>query len=493
LKTNGTLIRVPFLFWLYKILLKASNLKLVFITCIPQFVIHPKIFIMTLKKLLTFIFLFATFLINAQQKIKHKVVQGESVYSIAKKYNVTEKEIFDLNPKAKGVLALDMELIIPKVSKKKEETKKVVVPKGNSYTVQNGESFYTISRKFNVGYETLTELNAEIKPENLQIGAIIRLPKGVKLPKEEKIKEVSKNKLSGKAQKHTVESGESFFVIAKKYNVTVEELRVANPQVKNDKLDIKDVVFIPGKDIATIKEKKLKEEKKKPIIEEKIDLELTDKEKEEVKAEIDSLTERHKVQSRETKFGIAKRYGLTVAELDELNPNVKELKPGQVLVLKKNLVTIEDKPKTIEEYEEENTPTFVPPMDATAETKAQFLISKASECLGVRYRSGGNDRRGFDCSGFVSYTFRYLEMDLPRSSWEMANIGIKIDRSQAQKGDLIFFKTVRSGISHVGLITEVSDNDIKFIHSSTNSGVIVSSVNETYYARRFVQINRVLQ
>ena len=171
----------------------------------------------------------------------------------------------------------------------------------------------------------------------------------------------------------------------------MEELRVANPQVKNDKLDIKDVVFIPGKDIAIIKEKKLKEEKKKPIIEEKIDLELTDKEKEEVKAEIDSLTERHKVQSRETKFGIAKRYGLTVAELDELNPNVKELKPGQVLVLKKNLVTIEDKPKTIEEYEEENTPTFVPPMDATAETKAQFLISKASECLGVRYRSGGND------------------------------------------------------------------------------------------------------
>jgi LysM repeat protein len=124
---------------------------------------------MTLKKLLTFIFLFATFLINAQQKIKHKVVQGESVYSIAKKYNVTEKEIFDLNPKAKGVLALDMELIIPKVSKKKEETKKVVVPKGNSYTVQNGESFYTISRKFNVGYETLTELNAEIKPINKYI------------------------------------------------------------------------------------------------------------------------------------------------------------------------------------------------------------------------------------------------------------------------------------------------------------------------------------
>lgn len=447
---------------------------------------------MSIKKLFTFLFFFMSIFVFSQQKIKHKVVKGESVYSIAKKYNVTEKEILDLNPKAKGVLALDTELILPKSSKKKDEPKKVI-PKGTTYKVQNGESFYTISRKFNVGYETLTDLNPEIKPENLQIGEVIRLPKGVKVPKEEKTKEVTKiTKTNTKNQKHIVGSGESFYVIAKKYNVSVEELRQANPQIVNDKLDVKDVVFIPSSEAVIVKGKNIKEEKKKIIEEEKTTLELTQKEKEEIKEEIDSLTENHRVEPRETKFGIAKKYGLTVAELDALNPNVKELKAGQVLVLRKNLVAKEDKPKTIQEYEEENTPTYVPPMDADAITKAEFLISKASECIGVRYRSGGSDRRGFDCSGFVSYTFKYLEMNLPRSSWEMANVGIKIDRSQAQKGDLIFFKTVRSGISHVGMITEVTENDIKFIHSSTNNGVIVSSVNEAYYSRRFVQINRIL-
>lgn len=447
---------------------------------------------MSINRLFALLFIFFSTLVFSQQRIKHKVVQGESVYSIAKKYNVTEDEIFALNPKAKGVLALNTELLIPKSSKKKVEAKKIT-PKGNVYTVQNGESFYTISRKFNVGYETLTELNPEIKPENLQIGEVIRLPKGVKVFKEEKNKESNKiSKPNTKSQKHIVGSGESFYLIAKKYNVSLDDLRKANPQINNDKLDVKDVVYIPGSEVVSNESKKIKEAKKKKESEEKTVIELTQNEKIEVKNEIDSLTETHRVEPRETKFGIAKKYGLTVAELDALNPNVKELKAGQLLVLRKNLVAKEDKPKTTEEYEEENTPTYVPPMDADAITKAEFLISKASECIGVRYRSGGSDRRGFDCSGFVSYTFKYLEMDLPRSSWEMANVGIKIDRSQAQKGDLIFFKTVRSGISHVGMITEVTENDIKFIHSSTNNGVIVSSVNEAYYARRFVQINRIL-
>lgn len=84
-------------------------------------------------------------------------------------------------------------------------------------------------------------------------------------------------------------------------------------------------------------------------------------------------------------------------------------------------------------------------------------------------------------------------MTLPRSSSDMAaNSGVKIDRSQAQKGDLIFFATRGRWVGHVGMITEISEDEIKFIHSSTSSGVIISSTKEPYYAKRFVQINRVL-
>lgn len=125
---------------------------------------------------------------------------------------------------------------------------------------------------------------------------------------------------------------------------------------------------------------------------------------------------------------------------------------------------------------------------------AEQLIHNASENLGTRYRSGGTSTEGFDCSGLMFTTFKKFDITLPRSSHEMAQIGKEIDSRNAKKGDLIFFKTFGgSRISHVGMITEVNGDEIKFIHSSTSLGVIVSSTTEAYYKRTFAQINRVLE
>lgn len=76
----------------------------------------------------------------------------------------------------------------------------------------------------------------------------------------------------------------------------------------------------------------------------------------------------------------------------------------------------------------------------------------------------------------------------------MAKEGKIINKSNAQKGDLIFFKTGGSSqINHVGLIVDVNRDDIKFVHSSTKKGVIISSITEDYYQKSFVQINRILE
>lgn len=121
------------------------------------------------------------------------------------------------------------------------------------------------------------------------------------------------------------------------------------------------------------------------------------------------------------------------------------------------------------------------------------MINNAMQFLGVRYRGGGTTTAGMDCSGMVTAVFDIFDLKLPRSSHEMATVGEKIDGKEAKKGDLIFFKTSRRGISHVGIITEITDdNEIKFIHSSTSQGVVISSMNEAYYKKTFVQINRVL-
>lgn len=123
---------------------------------------------------------------------------------------------------------------------------------------------------------------------------------------------------------------------------------------------------------------------------------------------------------------------------------------------------------------------------------ATQLVNNSMQFLGVRYRGGGTTVEGMDCSGMVTAVFNIFDKRLPRSSHEMATVGEKVDPSEAQKGDLIFFRTNGRSISHVGIITEVLEDEVRFIHSSTSQGVIISSTNEAYYKKTFVQINRVL-
>ena len=121
------------------------------------------------------------------------------------------------------------------------------------------------------------------------------------------------------------------------------------------------------------------------------------------------------------------------------------------------------------------------------------LINRGITFLGTPYRTGGTSTTGMDCSGFIIATFSGFSLKLPRTSNEMSRTGLEIPTDTAKKGDLIFFKTNgRSVINHVGMILEVLDNEIKFIHSSTQRGVIVSSTKEGYYKNTLAKINRVI-
>ena len=122
------------------------------------------------------------------------------------------------------------------------------------------------------------------------------------------------------------------------------------------------------------------------------------------------------------------------------------------------------------------------------------LIRSAVNNLGAPYTAAGTTKNGFDCSGLVFTTFASENIPLPRSSFEQSKIGKTVKADKAHKGDLIFFKTNNSKqINHVGLITEIDSTEIKFIHSTTSKGVIISSTTESYYKNSFVQINRIIE
>jgi cell wall-associated NlpC family hydrolase len=96
--------------------------------------------------------------------------------------------------------------------------------------------------------------------------------------------------------------------------------------------------------------------------------------------------------------------------------------------------------------------------------RASDLVFNAMGFLGVPYKRGGNSAdSGFDCSGFVKAMYEQtIGMVLPRRSVEQAAATQPIDKSELQPGDLVFFNTLRSAFSHVGIY--VGDN--KFIQRS---------------------------
>lgn len=130
----------------------------------------------------------------------------------------------------------------------------------------------------------------------------------------------------------------------------------------------------------------------------------------------------------------------------------------------------------------------------TIKPKSESIIDYAKQFEGVRYKWGGTSKSGMDCSGLVFESFREYDIILPRISRDMAKKGNKIKLKKVLKGDLLFFKTGnrRNSINHVGLIVDIRDNDIKFIHSTTSNGVIISGLNETYWLKAFHEARRVL-
>ena len=123
-----------------------------------------------------------------------------------------------------------------------------------------------------------------------------------------------------------------------------------------------------------------------------------------------------------------------------------------------------------------------------ASATAQKIISTARQYIGVPYLWGGTTPNGFDCSGFVQYVFDLHGISLPRTSKEQFTAGSWVSKSNLQPGDLVFFNTSGSGVSHLGIYI----GNGQFIHSSSSKGVTISELSNSYWAARYYGARRVL-
>lgn len=134
------------------------------------------------------------------------------------------------------------------------------------------------------------------------------------------------------------------------------------------------------------------------------------------------------------------------------------------------------------------TAPFAGNTEASSSVDSNELVATAKNLIGTKYRGGGTTTAGFDCSGFVSYVYKDLGIDLPRSSSGMHATGTSVDKDDLKSGDLVFFNTTGKGVSHVGIYI----GDGKFIHSSTSKGVKIDKLSDPHYwGKRYVGAKRV--
>ena len=127
-------------------------------------------------------------------------------------------------------------------------------------------------------------------------------------------------------------------------------------------------------------------------------------------------------------------------------------------------------------------------MDREVETISNTeLFTVIDEWWATRYKYGGEDKQGIDCSAFTGKVLSLVYgVNLPRTATEQYKLVEKITKEKLVEGDLVFFNT-RGGVSHVGVY--LGDN--YFVHSSVKNGVTINSLTDDYYGKKFIGGGRV--
>lgn len=257
---------------------------------------------------------------------------------------------------------------------------------------------------------------------------------------------------------YTVAAGDSLWKISNQTGVSIETIKALN-KLSSDSLQIGQVLRLQSQTSAPANA---------PVI----------PQQNAVRTAANSTI--YKVQAGDTLWSIAVRNGLTVDMIKQQNQLQSDfLQIGQEIILGGSHSTSPNLSRASSE-----------PRPGLEQSNSS-IIDLARGYLGTPYRYGGASPGGFDCSGFTTYIFKQFNVQLPRTAAGQASVGRAVDRSDLMPGDLLLFKCYGNGIDHVGIYY----GEGKFIHSSSprSGGVILSSLNESYYLRSYVGARRIIE
>lgn len=236
----------------------------------------------------------------AQQQYKsHSVEKGETVYSIAKQYNISEETIYNLNPDAKNGLKVNSVLIIPSNSAISSGTNN---NNFREHKVKKKETLYGIAQEYNVSVDEIKKLNKELYSRGIRNGERLLIPAASKTVETNGSN--SGNTLPG-TQKYTVKAKETKFGIARKFGMSIAELEDLNPDLEEG-LKVGSTIIVPDKTVIE-------------------------------NAEIDDENfQYYEVKPKEGFYRLKAKFGLSEEEIIALNPYAKDgLKEGMILKIPK--------------------------------------------------------------------------------------------------------------------------------------------------------------
>ena len=278
------------------------------------------------------------------------------------------------------------------------------------------------------------------------------------------------------ATTHRVKGGETLQKIAKKHGTTAERLRSLN-RLGSDALK-------PGQRLTVSRGEKMVSKKLAQRNR------ARQREIEVVEDREDPDFIEYRVRKGDTVDKLADKFGVDKQDIIDLNAlkRTARLTPGTKLMIPRE--TADESPAAVSEpsFDLANARPLKPWKN---EEEPSFLVKVARSFSGAPYKYGGDSVRGLDCSAFVRKMYEIFDVQLPRTAREQFMAGMRVDKENLVKGDLVFFRTKRcvKHPTHVGIYI----GDGKFIHASSvlKRGVKIDSLSEGYFERTFTGAVRV--
>ena len=203
---------------------------------------------------------------NGQKFYLHTVQQGQTLYSICKAYSAKEKDVLNANPELQsGTLSIGQIIKIPIENEISKDGKYIV------YTVKKGETLYSLLKRFETTEKEFYEANPKLsRNESIRAGDEIYFPVKekksenviVKKPEEEPKQNVITPRDETKYIYHTVAKGETLYKLTKQYDISLDELVAENPSLADRPLSIGETIRVPRKQIALVKQEENNKEEK---------------------------------------------------------------------------------------------------------------------------------------------------------------------------------------------------------------------------------------